>query len=537
MGQPKPLLRIDRDSVLGHALDSIRRSRVHETVVVLGHAAGQVRAAMPLGGVTIVENPDYERGMSSSIQAGIRAADATADAYLIVLGDQPFVSSETLDALIDSWEPGGPTILIPTFRGRRGNPVLVDRSLAPEMRTIHGDIGCRALFPEHPHDIREVPVDDPGILLDLDTPDQVERLSKALSLGRPVRNVLEELASADSDPPKAGGSGPGRVRARPRKDLLAMASELEARGESFILATVVRVTRPTSGKVGNRAIIQGGRVVAGWVGGSCTESAVLAESTAALRDGRPRLLRLSKEPSRHGHEDGVVEYTMECHSGGAMDIYLEPHIPRPQLLIVGDSPIAEALVALGRLLDYHVTVVAPKATAEAFPDADETGADVDHVGAHVKGETFAVVATMGKFDEAALRGLAPSRAIYVGLVASRKRAAAVRDQLRKEGVSEEALARVRSPAGLDLAARTSEEIAISILAEITKIRRTETAREIPVMDAAAQPSSAETILDVVCGMSVGPATPLKAEYAGRMYYFCSEMCRTQFRESPAQFLR
>ncbi len=537
MGQPKPLLSINDRPLLDPVLDTVRRSRVDEIVVVLGHAADRVRKAVPLHGTVVVENPDYERGMSTSLQAGIRSADSAAEAFLVVLGDQPFVSSETIDALVGSWKRGGARILIPTFLGKRGNPVLVDRSLAGEVDTIRGDTGCRALFHDHPQDIREVPVDDPGILVDIDTPNQLENLTRSLASGRPVRKILEALVSTDPDTPASRKDRPERLRGRSRQNLLVFASELEARGEPFVLATVVRVTRPTSGKVGNRAIIRTGASVTGWVGGSCTESAVLAESTAALRDGKPRLLRLSKEPSLRGHEDGVVEYTMECHSGGAMDIYLEPHVPQAQLLIIGDSPIAEALASFGHLMDYHVTLVAPKAMPEAFPDADEVENDVDRMGVHVKGDTFAVVATMGKYDEAALRALATSRTLYVGLVASRRRAASVRDQLREEGIPEAALARIRNPAGLDLASQTPEEIALSIMAEITKVRRTESAKEISVAESAPRSHSAETVLDVVCGMTVDPETPLKTEHAGQTFYFCSEMCRTQFRKSPGKFLR
>ncbi len=537
MGQPKPLLTISDRPLLDIAVDTVRRAEVDEIVVVLGHAADRVRRAARLEGALVVENPEYERGMSTSLQAGIRSADPAAGAFLVVLADQPFISSGTIDALVGSWRHGGARILIPTFLGKRGNPVLVDRSLAGEMDAIRGDIGCRALFRDHPHDIREVPVDDPGILVDLDTPDQLETLATSLATGRPVRKVLESLISADRDAPPSLGDRPERLRVRSRQNLLTLAFELEARGEPFVLATVVRVTRPTSGKVGNRAIIRTGGSVTGWVGGSCTESAVLAESAAALRDGKPRLLRLSKEPSLRGHEDGIVEYMMECHSGGAMDIYLEPHVPQAQLLIVGDSPIAEALASFGHLMDYHVTVVAPKATQEALPGADEIENDVDRIGVHVKGDTFAVVATMGKHDEAALRALATSRVLYLGLVASRRRAASVRDQLREEGIPEGALARIRNPAGLDLAAHTPEEIALSIMAEITKLRRTESTREISVVESAQQARPAETVLDVVCGMTVDPETPLKAQHAGKIFYFCSEMCRTQFRRSPGQFLR
>ncbi len=194
MGRPKPLLRVGGKTLLGRALDSVLRSGVAETVVVLGHAAGQVRMSVPLHRTVVVENPEYERGISTSLQVGIRAAPPETVAFLIVLGDQPFVETETIDLLLSSWKPAGPKILIPTFRSHRGNPVLLDRSLRDAILSLRGDVGFRSLFDQHLADVREIPVDDPGILVDLDAPEQLETLSRGLRSRRPMRALLEELA-------------------------------------------------------------------------------------------------------------------------------------------------------------------------------------------------------------------------------------------------------------------------------------------------------------------------------------------------------
>lgn len=198
MGRPKPLIPVGGRPLLARVLETVRRSLVTETIVVLGHAADRIRKAVPLRDVVVVENPDHRRGMSTSLRAGVRAASRAADAYLIVLGDQPFVASETLNTLISSWQSNGPRILIPTFRGRRGNPVLLDRSLAGEICRIRGDVGFRSVFTRHADDIRELPVDDPGVLLDLDTPRQFKALSAGLRSGRPVRAVLEDCTAPES---------------------------------------------------------------------------------------------------------------------------------------------------------------------------------------------------------------------------------------------------------------------------------------------------------------------------------------------------
>lgn len=197
MGSPKPLVRIAGRPLLERMLDALAASRVAEVVVVLGHEAARVTREIDMATARVVVNPEYLRGMSTSIRAGLRAADPAAVGYLLLLGDQPFVASTTLDALLNTWRPDGPRILIPTFRGRRGNPVLVDRALAPEMDRISGDQGFRALFAERAEDILEVAVDDPGILFDMDTPEQVESLEARLTNRMPLHQALTELVTAE----------------------------------------------------------------------------------------------------------------------------------------------------------------------------------------------------------------------------------------------------------------------------------------------------------------------------------------------------
>jgi len=180
MGEPKALLPLGGEPMLARVLSTVRRSRAGETVVVLGFGADRVRKGVDLDTTTTVINPDFARGMSSSIRAALCAARPDAGGFLIVLGDQPFVSSATLDALIERHEASGAKILVPTVQGVRGNPVLVDRSLSGEMERIVGDIGCRAMFGRHGDDLVEVPVDDPGILVDIDTPEEYRRAAEAL---------------------------------------------------------------------------------------------------------------------------------------------------------------------------------------------------------------------------------------------------------------------------------------------------------------------------------------------------------------------
>lgn len=529
MGEPKPLLRLRGRPLLLHALEALRASDVGEIVVVLGAEADRVRRAIALEGTRVVVNPEYAEGMSSSIRTGLRAASPEAEAFLIVLGDQPFVTSSTLNTLIARQEATRARILVPTYRGVRGNPVLLHRSLAPEVDALTGDVGCRGVVAGHGDEVVEVPVDDPGVLVDVDTPDDLHEIESAARDGTSLDALVDRHA-----PDGAQGSPNSRRKSAPRSrvDIDALAHDLAARGERFAVATVVRVVRPTSGKPGDKAIIRESGELTGFVGGSCTGTSVVTEGLRAIREGQPRLLRLTPDAGLEPVPDGVVEYAMECLSGGVLEIYIEPRGPKPTLLVVGPSPIAEALCALGATMEYRVLVAAPRSLPASYPDAERLVTDLDGLADLVTPGAFAVVATMGRYDEMALRALAPSPAAYVGLVASRKRAAGVIASLRKSGLAESSLERVHSPAGLDLSAKTAQEIALSILAEIVQVRRTTAPPEVGADPARAVGKAT----DVVCGMEVDTDTPLQAEHRGTVYYFCSERCRARFLESPAAFL-
>jgi len=214
MGEPKALLPLGGEPMLARVLSTVRRSRAGETVVVLGFGADRVREGVGLDATTTVINPDFARGMSSSIRVALRAARPDAAGFLIVLGDQPFVSSATLDALIERHEASGAKILVPTVRGVRGNPVLVDRSLSGEMARIAGDVGCRAIFGHHRSEIVEVPVDDPGILVDIDTPEEYRRAAEALQQGETSESALAALPGRHPGDGAAGPASPPLRRSK-----------------------------------------------------------------------------------------------------------------------------------------------------------------------------------------------------------------------------------------------------------------------------------------------------------------------------------
>jgi xanthine dehydrogenase accessory factor len=533
MGEPKPLVRLEGEPILSRVLRSVAASRVGETVVVLGAEAPRVRSEVPFDHARVVENPAFREGMSTSLRAGVAALSPESEAFFVVLGDAPFVRASTLDALIAARGRTGAKIVLPTYEGVRGNPVLLDRSLTGEVDELTGDRGCRTLRQHHPDETVEVPVDDPGVVIDLDTPDDVRRANAALSRGESLAPLAREQERVRH--PLAASTAAPRARTRGRENIFALVIELERRREAFCLAVVTRVQAPTSGKPGFKAIVKADGTLVGWVGGSCSRHALLTESRAALEDGFPRLLRL-----RPGTEacppaaTGVVDRVMECQSGGAMDIYLEPHGPMPQLVVVGDSPLAESLSALGRMLGFRVIVAGLGLDPSRFPDVDEIVGDLAELPSKLDGTTSAVVATMAQYDGRAVEILARSPAPYVALVASRRRAGLLLDDLRSHGVPGEVLARVRTPAGIDIGAKTPEEIALSIASEIVRERHGPLARAPPVPP---EVVPANVAVDPVCHMEVEVAvTPLRTVRDGTTYYFCSEGCLRRFEENPAEFL-
>jgi molybdenum cofactor cytidylyltransferase len=368
MGTPKQLLPVGageplkpgepreasaRETLLGRVVENVRRSRVEEIVVVLGHAAEEIRKQIPLEGVRVVVNEDYPEGMGSSLRAGLGAVDPAAEAALIVLADQPFVRPATLDRLIERYVAEHPQIAIPVYEGFRGNPVLLDRSVFPEVMQLRGDIGCRAIFGSHLENILKVPVGDAGILADIDEANDLEKLRSFAERGEAERVVLEAVDLAGRDLPAAGG-----------------------------------------------AAAQG-----------------------------------------------------------------------PELVLVGREAVSLALARLARVVRFRVTLVDPLLAPEEAPEADHVLRALDFSRLPANPDRYVVVASRGKFDEEAVEQALEAQAAYVALVSRKARAQEILRSLALKGISDEKLASVHAPAGLDIGAEGPEEIALSILAEIVAERR------------------------------------------------------------------
>lgn len=197
MGTAKQLLRIGSETILERTLKNMRASHVSEIILVLGHAADEVQKTVAMQGLKVVINLDYQQGMGTSLRSGLGAVGADATAALIVLADQPFVTSETLNRLIECHQERKAQIILPMYQGFRGNPVLLDRSVFAEVQALKGDVGCRGIFGDHTEDILKLPVDDPGILLDIDSQDDLESLHSA---GQPRESRIPVLESREGIP-------------------------------------------------------------------------------------------------------------------------------------------------------------------------------------------------------------------------------------------------------------------------------------------------------------------------------------------------
>jgi molybdenum cofactor cytidylyltransferase len=349
MGAPKQLLRLGPKFLLEHALDAVRAACVDEVILVLGFAAEEIRRTIAADGVTVVVNENYREGMGTSLRLGISSIKSGARGAFIVLADQPLVRPSTLDRMIAFHREHSSQIVIPTYHGFRGNPVLLDRTVFPELAGIKGDVGCRAIFGSHTQGIHKLPVADPGILLDADTLDDFHKL--------------------------------------------------EAIGESGKLADLSSV----------------------W----------------CIKESRP-----STESSVTG----------------------------PELIVVGRDAVAVSLVRLAHVLRFATTVVDPFLKLQELPEADRILHSLDFSMLPKNPDRHVVVASRGQFDEEGLEQAFLTDAPYIALLANRKRGDELKRILGEKGVSPEKLDRLRCPAGMEIAAESPEEIALSILTQIVAER-------------------------------------------------------------------
>jgi xanthine dehydrogenase accessory factor len=318
------------------------------------------------------------------------------------------------------------------------------------------------------------------------------------------------------------------------------ANDLRAHGEPFVTATVVRVQRPTSAQAGNVALVRRDGTIEGFVGGVCAQHSVRLYSLKVIETGEPLLLRItpdapdgedepevddaarvateSEDLALAGHEvaseNGTITVRNPCLSGGAMELFLEPELPTPRVVVVGESPIVGALKSFGPELGLEVAATVDRLDGKVEPRPGDLALIV---AAHGRGEVETLIAGL----EAGVP--------YIGLVASRKRGAAVLEDLRAEGVTEDQIARIDSPAGLDIGARSAAEIAVSILASVVMVRRGRSDEELGLGASRDEVPEPLIVVDPICGMTVVvvPGTP-SAQSDSDTAYFCCEGCKEAY---------
>src|SRR5438270_3654446 len=343
------------------------------------------------------------------------------------------------------------------------------------------------------------------------------------------------------------------------EDLVQLSQDLSRRGEPFALATVVWRRAPSSAQPGNQAIVTAAGKVRGWLSGACAESVVIREARRALETGEPQLVLLgSPEELGARANDGISLVPMQCQSEGAIELFVQPFLPKPHLVMIGRTPMVGTRTSLAKTLGWRTVVVDDGGDADSHPDAGLVVTTLDLEGAGVGENSLVVVATQGQYDELAVDKALGTKAAFIGLIASRKRSRGVLDWLRDVDYTEEMLARVKAPAGLDLGSLKHEEIAVGVLAELVQFN----AARKPSVVAAASPSEASSseassseatetavspvpgpgdlpadAVDPVCDMLVDIATArFVSEHEGQTYYFCCPACKKKFEADPAKYL-
>ena len=316
--------------------------------------------------------------------------------------------------------------------------------------------------------------------------------------------------------------------------VLAEAVELTTQRVPYVLATVVWRRGPSSGRQGSKAVVLADGTVRGWLGGACAEPSVVRHARECLESGQPALLFLGQPDELDGRsQEGVRSIAMACESEGALEVYLEPHRPEPQVIVVGRSPAVDALAEMAVSLGWGATVIDDGGNPDEHTRPELVRTKLDLSGLGIDGATAVVVATQGHYDDLALESALVHDPGYIGLIASENRAAAVIDHLRSRGVDPAEVARVQAPAGLDLGAVANAEIAVAVMADLVARR----ARgELAATGSGQAPPAVEAI-DPVCGMTVlVDDAKYHTVHEGFDYWFCAPGCQRTFNSDPQAFL-
>lgn len=317
-----------------------------------------------------------------------------------------------------------------------------------------------------------------------------------------------------------------------------------AEGHDFAIAQVIDRIAPSSGKVGDKALIlQTGELI-GWIGGGCVRGIVVKEALDVIKSKRFRRVRISPEGGTR-ETATYKEYVMSCQSKGTVEIMIEPVIPQPEIIVVGKSNIARKLVQMASAADFRVSVMATDADQQTFPTAHQVFGEVDFGAIRSIPNTHIVVTTQGEDDELSVKKALQTSIAYVGFVASARKSEDIKTYLKGEGISEGRIAQLRSPVGLDINAKLASEVAISILAEIIDHFRNRKTEDSCCGSAAAETSSTpaedkfaeDYYINPVCNVPVSKKNPKHiVDYQGKQVYFCCDGCKVSFEKEPVKYM-
>ncbi len=311
---------------------------------------------------------------------------------------------------------------------------------------------------------------------------------------------------------------------------LDASSDLYESHEAFAIAYVVKKAGLTSGKPGDKAVVKKDGSVIGWIGGGCSKGIIIKEGLEAIRDGKPRMVSIHPD-AQDGEEKGVKTYSMSCHSGGAVDVFIEPILPKPQIVIIGQSHVAYYLSKLAEAMEFRISCVVTNQNTGIFEHVKNTYTSfdkIDHEGAYV------VVCTQGEGDEEALMNALKYNARYISFVASRKKSNTIFKALRGFGVTFDQLREIKTPAGLDINAKLPEEVAVSILAEIIQTYRNESSGHPGDISI---DLNEDMYINPVCGIPVSKSNAKHiVTYKEEAVYFCCDGCKVKFEETPEKFM-
>ena len=316
-------------------------------------------------------------------------------------------------------------------------------------------------------------------------------------------------------------------------ELIDQISKYMGQGEEFAVAQVIWREAPSSGKPGDKAIILKDGSLIGWIGGGCVKGIAVKEAQEAIRENRSRLVRI--DPDAENSEDGSHKtYRMTCHSGGTMELFIEPITPNPQLIIVGKSNIARALSKLAIATNLRVSVLSKDVHKGMFPGVNNIHDRVDFSKVNIDKNTFILVATQGEDDEDSIRKALETSCNYVGFISSLRKSVKIKEYLVQTELSTNRINELKAPVGMDINAKLPEEIAISILAEIVQLFRDPNRKAVQEPDTVIND---DTYINPVCSTPVSKKDAKHVlEYGGHTVYFCCDGCKISFDTEPGKYI-